>query len=424
MNIKKYINYMKSMRNGKSFAFLAERCDTSDENPYRIRPASPIKADETLVLMLCGASRDNDDHIREYNGYLKQLDDFVKNSPKLKGQKIRVCVAVCNFGKYHDTDMARELHHLKFYNPTQYKEILSTMNPDVREEMINPAYIEDIFKTAYLPRISHNDKTPQSIFRALGNIRRMSVVTHCHGSYVAMELENMLTVQTQKLGYTPEEQEKLLAQQLVLNFNPECAKMEARSQFISLQSAADTHNHYTSFMEEYLLMKPKDFGLLRIPKKLGNILMCAQVDKRGIEGNPPPVWIARPIEEVMLEAHEARVNAVRDESLEPEEEKSVGEHSFIGFTPKNNMSKCALKMQRFACNILENSICNSLQQRFGEFHPLPTFMKLAANNREDQFEISKAYLKGHGISLEIALTSSHKKIASYNAYRRSRTIEL
>ena len=423
MDIEKYINQLKVSRNGKSFAFLAERCETSAEASYRIRPTMPIKADETLVLMLCGASRDGDDHIREYNGYLKQVDDFVKNSPKLKDKKVRVCVAVCNFGKYHDTDMARELHHLRFYNPTQYKEILNTMSPDAREEMINPAYIKDIFNAVYLPRVLHKDNISQNILETLCNIRRVTTVTHCHGGYVALELENILSLHAQKLGYSPHERNQLLSQQLVLNFCPDCAKHNSHSQFISFQSAADEHNCHTTYIEEYLLMKPKDFGLLRIPKKLGNILMCAQVDKSGIEGNPGKVYIARPIEEVMREIEEARINAIKNKTKEPEEEKYVSEHSFIGFTPKDNMSKGAIKMQQFACNILENGVYNSLQQSNDKFYPLPSFMQLAANSREERFDMSKAYLTWYKISLGM-LTTSKNSIASYNAYRREHIIDL
>lgn len=423
MNIKEYINHLKTIRGDKSFAFLAERCETDAENPYRIRPAAPVKADETLVLVLCGANRDNYDHIREYNGYLKQVDDFVKQSPKLKDKKVRVCVAVCNFGKYHNTDAARELQHLKFSEPETYEDIITTMSPEAREEMLNPAYIQDIFDAAYMPRISHNNSIRQSHHWALANMRRLNIVAHCHGSYVAMALEDKLMSQTKKLGYSYDEQDKLVAQQLVLNFNPECAKHHARSQFVCLQSAADTHNPYTTYMEEYLLMKPQDFGLLYAADKNINTLMCAQVDKRGIEGNPPRVWIARPIEEVMREAHEARVNAVKNETKEPEEEKFVGEHSFMGFTPKANMSKSALKMQGIARNILENGVANSLQQKLGESHPLPSFMSLAANDNKERFELVKAYFTGHKISLKVMAVRG-SKLAQHNAYRCSHTIEL
>ena len=422
MNIREYINYMKSVRGDRSFAFLAERCETSEKNPFRIRPAEPIKADEVLVCMLCGANRDNEDHIREYNGYLKQVDEFVKKSPKLKDKKVRVCVAVCNFGKYHDTDMARHLQYMRYANNKEYEEIVSCMSPEVKEEILTPCYIQDIFDATILPRISSNT-THQSLNDVLKNIRRLNFVTPCHGADEAIELEDKIYKTTKKMGYTDDEQKQIFAQQMILNFNPEGAKSHARSCFITIQSAADTHNHYTNFMEEYLLMRPSDFGFIHLNSKNVNILMCAQVDKRGIEGNPPPVYVVRPIEEVMREAMEARKNIARDEVKDPEEEKYATEHSFMGFSPKANMSKGALKIQKIAGNILENAVVNSVSQTSDNFIPLPSFLSLAANDRAERFEIAKANLKGWKISLKM-IPVSMNKIASYNAYRREHTIEI
>ena len=71
--------------------------------------------------------------------------------------------------------------------------------------------------------------------------------------------------------------------------------------------------------------------------------ICAQADKSGIEGNPPPVYVARPIEEIMQEAIKARRKEVENEVNEPEEEKYVSEHSFMWFILKVNMSKGALR---------------------------------------------------------------------------------
>ena len=423
MNIREYIDYMKSIRGDRSFAFLAERCETSPENPYRIRPADKIGPDEVLVCMLCGSSNDNRDYIREYNGYLKQVDEFVKASPKLKDKKVRVCVAICNFGKYHDTDMARYLQHIKHSDPQEYTSIINSMLPETKEEMTNPAYIQDIFDATIKPRISHNDTIRQSQGRALRNMRRLNFVTHCNGAFVAIELEDKTLSKTKVLGFSSNEQDQIFANQMVLNFNPEGAKNHSRSKFITIQSASDTHNPHTNFMEEYLLMRPRDFGFMYYSSKNINTLMCAQVDKAGIEGNPPRVYIARPIEEVMEEAARARADAIKNETKEPEEEKYVGEHSFMGFTPKPNMSQGAIKIQKLAGNILENAVYNSTEQTIEEFVPLPSFMNLAANDRNERFEIAKAYLKGWQITGELMITSS-KKVAAHNAHRRRYTVEL
>ena len=93
MNIKEITAAFKAERRGISFAFLAERTETSADSPYRIKPAETVRPDETLVCVI-GGSGGKGDHIREYNGYLKQTDTFVKNVPELKGKPVRVCVVV------------------------------------------------------------------------------------------------------------------------------------------------------------------------------------------------------------------------------------------------------------------------------------------------------------------------------------------
>lgn len=78
--------------------------------------------------------------------------------------------------------------------------------------------------------------------------------------------------------------------------------------------------------------------------------MCAKIDKSGIEGNPPKVYSLVPVEEFWDKlSHKNKA----DDSRESEENDTADEHSFLGFAPKSNMSRGALKMQHFANNILK-----------------------------------------------------------------------
>ena len=328
MNIKEYIEKMKAERGGKSFAFLAERCETSPENPYRIRPAAPLKPDEVAVVVLCGAGSMENDHIRDYNGYLKKVDEFIKTSPKLRNKKTRVVVAICNFGKFHNPKLARHLQHLEHGTPDDFKKEVNKLSADIREETLNPAYIQDIFNLTLLPRISDQHNRRYSLRRSLCFTRRATFVTHCHGAYEAFSLEKMLGKKMTSLGFDTNEQSQIFSQFMSLNYAPDSAKHFAESPFVSVQSAADNHIQDKTFFEEWLLMKGKDFGVCFLPKKSGNILMCAQVDKSGIEGNPPKVWVAKEIGDFFEERHRAMAEAIKNDWREPEEEKFADEHSF------------------------------------------------------------------------------------------------
>ena len=423
MSIKEYIEKMKAERGDTSFAFLAERCETSTENPYRIRPASPLKPDEIAVIVLCGAGDNGHDHIREYNGYLKQVDEFVKSSPKLANKKTRVLVAICNFGKYHNPKLARHLQILESWSPDDFRKETAKLKANEREEILNPAYIRDIFNLTVLPRITTKDGLRRGLTRSLGHIRRNTFVTHCHGGYVALCLEKMLDKSMTKLGFDINEKEQIISQFASLNYSPNCPKMAAKSPFISVQSASDYNIQDKSFFDEWLLMKGKDFGVCYLPQKRGNSLICAKIDKSGIEGNPPKVWIAKEIGEFLDERALAIAESQKDDWREPEDEKIADEHSFLGFTPKNNMSKGALTMQTFANNILENTILNSHQQSLYQAIPLPSVQHLAANNFGERAEFAKAQLKGYKLMVESTFMNTNK-VCQHKAWRVNHTIEL
>ena len=140
------------------------------------------------------------------------------------------------------------------------------MAKEQREEILNPCYIKDIFEQAFLPRISRNggkERLPAE--QAARNIRRLNIVAHCHGAYVALRLEQMMLQKMAEQGYLPAERKKVVRQLMVLNYAPDCPVRMAESLFVSIESAADEHNKYQTRFKEYLQMKALDFRMLRLP---------------------------------------------------------------------------------------------------------------------------------------------------------------
>lgn len=384
MNIKEITAAFKAERRGISFAFLAERAETSVDSPYRIKPAEMVRPDETLVCVI-GGSGGKGDHIREYNGYLKQTDTFVKNVPELKGKPVRVCVAVCNFGDFHHDRLARRC---LYYSALE-------QSPD---EVVAGLSAET----------------------AARYVRKANFVTHCHGAYVARELEKLTSEKMKSLGYSTAEQKLVLSRLMVLNYAPDCPYTASASSFVSIESAADDHNQLQTAFKEFLQMTKPDFGLCRLPSREGNVFMCAKIDKSGIEGNPPKVYSLVPVEEFWDKlSHKNKA----DDSREPEENDTADEHSFLGFAPKSNMSRGALKMQHFANNILKNAVLNSLAQNRNETIPLPDVKHLAAHTRQEKFAFARAYLTGYQLSAKF-LTFSKKKLMQFINWHQNSRIEL
>ena len=211
------------------------------------------------------------------------------------------------------------------------------------------------------------------------------------------------------LGYSTAEQKLVLSRLMVLNYAPDCPYTASASSFVSIESAADDHNQLQTAFKEFLQMTKPDFGLCRLPSREGNVFMCAKIDKSGIEGNPPKVYSLVPVEEFWDKlSHKNKA----DDSREPEENDTADEHSFLGFAPKSNMSRGALKMQHFANNILKNAVLNSLAQNRNETIPLPDVKHLAAHTRQEKFAFARAYLTGYQLSAKF-LTFSKKKLMQF-----------
>lgn len=406
-------------RQGKSFALLAERVDKSAVAPYGINAAEIVSPEETLVLVLGGAGG-RGVHLRGYNGYLKKTDDFIKTHPELSGKNVRVCVAVCYIGRFHNERLAREKLYHEYWQE-QYS--LDMMAKEQKEEILSPCYIKDIFEQAFLPRISRNggkERLPAE--QAARNIRRLNIVTHCHGAYVALRLEQMMLQKMAELGYLPAERKKVVRQLMVLNYAPDCPARMAESRFITIESAADDHNKYQTRFKEYLQMKFPDFGMLRLPERGGNVLMCTKIDKSGIEGNPKKIIVARRIDEGDLFFSAPKPNAGPAPDNETKE-KVLGEHEFLGFKKASNMSKGAQELQLFANNILKNAVLNSLCQNDASAKALPTVKTLACDTSKQYAAFSRAYLKGWQLHTQCVFTNQ-QKLKSFIWHHQTCRIEL
>lgn len=406
MNIEDYIVECREKRQGKSFAFLAERCAASEEAPYRITAAEAVAPEEVCVLVLAGTGGEGV-FLRGYNGMLKKTDSFIKNISETAAENVRVCVAVCDFGKYHWDKKAREGMYYEAYWPEYLAAVQNDVPEYCREETFNPAYVKDIFDAAVLPRIAQNGGRKRlDVRQALYNIRRLNLVTHCHGGYVAMQLEKMMSQKTAELGYSAEEQKQLKSQFLVLNYNPDCPKHKSELRFIAIESAQDWHNRYNHCLKEWLLMERKDFGVCYQTKNWGRTLACSQIDKAGVEGNP-----AREMKESCLEEiFEGRKGG--------NERKEIGEHEFMGFEPVENMSKGALQLQKFANNILKNAVINSCRQKVFDFVPLPAIQNLAADSLRQKCEFARAVITGYRLEQQM-MRSDRSKIDAFANWRRS-----
>ncbi|MBR5154463.1 MAG: hypothetical protein IKW58_01925 [Alphaproteobacteria bacterium] len=391
MNVEKYIEILRKKHDGKSFSLLVERCETSDDAPYRIKRAEILRKDEVVVLCLAGNGGDSI-NLRGYNSFLKKVDEFVKSKC---GEDVRIVGGCSEFGDFHNHRLARKGLHYKVSWPNYYEEFKRSISPKIYKETFEPNYIKDIFDAVLERRLVDDNGKRLKIDDALRNVRRVNIVCHCHGGYVAMCLEDMMDKRMDELGYDKNEQKKLKEQLLVVAYNPDCPYVVSQMKFIGVVSSQDNHNLYNNYMREWLLMEPRDFGVIYMPHRWGRTIMCDKVNKN----------IGKEIEK----------NEKVD--LFDFKKKQIGEHDFLGFKADENMSESGKLLQRYGGNILVNGVRNSLKQD-EKFVEIPDIEKLVVRNFRDRVLFAKACIVG--LRLEQKLYKvDRKKIDAYANWRRS-----
>lgn len=366
--IETYMNELKALRNGYSLACLAERGEKTESNPFGFDVARAITADEVAVVTLTGTG-DAGVNYSNYNGYLKRINEFIEEISDEVKQPVRSVVAVVDFGKYYSPRVARDLQALQYSHHKKYEANLQSIPLSSQKEYMWPCYVQDIFEGLFLERISANEKRIDATLAAQ-NIRKSIIIDHCHGGYVALKLEEIMTQKMTELGYKKGEQENILKQLLVISYAPDCPLGVSKAQNITFSSAMDYETNHGSELKDYL--QQFDFGIAYFPDKMGNVFYCTQIDKSGIEGNPPPVYQAVAIDpdEWFKGLSQAR----------PDDTKRLGEHQFPGFRKYDNMSKGALQMRTYMRRIFKNALLHSLKQKEEAFTPLPSIAKLATDD--------------------------------------------
>lgn len=101
-------------------------------------------------------------------------------------------------------------------------------------------YYGKFFDVWLLPLISKDGgQTRLNMETAAQNLRRLPVVSHCHGGPVLLELENLFQQNMQRLGYTEEERRYIQKQLFVLDVASAMPFGQSRSTVLHIVSQHD-----------------------------------------------------------------------------------------------------------------------------------------------------------------------------------------
>lgn len=290
---------------------LGQRVEKDEQNAVGWRKNAKIAADEVCIAAIGGDGVRCD---KAANGYLGDIFTLIKENDLQ--DKVKVYGVVYDFGDFMDTRQARTQtmhdYHRKVNAPK-----------NIAPDTIDPKYITQIFEQILLPRIATEDgKKRLSAEEAATRVRRLNLVTHCHGAYTALKLEEIMQNKMRELGYSEAERRDIQKQLLIVSYAPYCPLGVSKSTMISFASLRDDEvSHHNNFDKIITQMNhDNDLPLCYFPGKQGNLFVVSSLGT------------------------------------------NMDQHNFWGFRPSYEMGTEGEKLTRLAANVLVSGIKNSLQE--------------------------------------------------------------
>ncbi len=286
---KTYIRIVQKVEESPRYEHGRKRVDFIDEN-------------ETCVLVLGGNGTNSDDRA---NGYAKYVDELLRWRDAKEGVNI-YSVVYCDDVSEEEyfvpaliQKQSREVLLEKYGRKEKYalsvkqKEFIrkakELYGPHVldstNKEISDPEYIERLFEKTLLYRISENGER-LSFEEACRRVRKLNVVTHCHGAYVFLKLEEMMQKKMKELGYSKKEAEVIQKQLLCVSYAPYAPLGVSKSTMISFGSVEDDMVwHQNAFHQDLKALNV--FGTIKLSyfeKKQGEVFVVSHLKKEKKEG--------------------------------------------------------------------------------------------------------------------------------------------
>ena len=315
-----------------SHSSIGQRVEVTKDNPYGFKGVDRIPDNETAVLFLGGNITNSE---RNANGYLSSLEDLMQQN-NLKG-KVALYAAIYDFGESEDKEIIFNDCLARTKLKQDYHRRAKISGP-LNEDTLNPHYIDDLFDKTLLRRITDENDKKLSAEEACAKIRKLTVVSHCHGAYTFLKMEEKMQKKMRKLGYSAEEQAKIQHELLCISHAPDAPLGISKSTMISFVSAQDLGIcHYNNFETSIREMcKNNEVMFSYFPGKQGEMFLAPSLG---------------------------------DE---------IAQHNFAGYdTTQKELSKAGKAMLGLSGNAIVNSVKSSLANL-----PLPSVKELVSGQDE------------------------------------------
>lgn len=248
---------------------MYQRVERTQNNVYGLQHVESVVPDEPVLLFLGGNGTVDE---KSANVYLTTFEKLL-NKNHIK-DVVKLYATVYNFD---DSDYKAEnfydyVAHVKLMqNYQQSKKIVQDQNEDI----FHTQYVDELFEKFFLKRLVDDNGNRLSFQQACLNMRKITIVAHCHGAYTFMKLEEKIEQKMLDFWYLPEECLLILHELMCIAHSPYIPLGLAKSTMISFVSTQDIEiSQYKDFEYEIQNMtKNNEFMLSYFPGQQGEMFL-------------------------------------------------------------------------------------------------------------------------------------------------------
>ena len=335
--------------------------EKTPKNQQEWKLINTVPYNQPCIVYLGGDGTDND---KKAQHYAKEVRHEVMRT---LGRKIPVYSVFYNISD-ELKEPARQYEYVKHHQ--EYDENIIQNAKDLPDFQKNPQYIDILYNKLIKKRIMRADNTQlDDADEACRRIRLMTFVTHCHGGYVALKLEEKMQSEMLKLGYTNEERQRIQSQMVILSYAPACPLGISKSQMISFCSAYD-----------YIRYQPSNWFYTYIKKRISEEqkrFMSEKDIKNGGDLKNQYRWFD--FHPSFFAQKQGNMFMVKNKFLWDENGGPLiyndKEHLDVGYTFDDKNSFSGKILISYSRAVLYNVIKNSFEQKH-DFEPLPPMEEL------------------------------------------------
>ena len=256
-----------------SRASMCQRVERTQTNIHGVKNVERVDIDEPAVLFLGGNGNIDE---KSANAHLVSIEKLLyKNNIK---EGVALYSAVFDFGENQSgaENFYEYVAYLKaMQNPREAKRIAQELN----EDKLHAQYVDELFDKFFLKRLVDENGQRLSCNQACRNMRKLTVVAHCHGAYTFLKLEEKIEEKMTQFWYLPEERLMILHELMCIAHSPYTPLGRSKATMISFLSVQDLEiwNSGEFSFEMNLMAEKGSLMLSYLPGKQGEMFLASDM---------------------------------------------------------------------------------------------------------------------------------------------------